>query len=73
MDAMEQGAIDGMQTFDGQLEKMVREGIVTKDDALAYASNQGNLLLRLGSFGAGGPPKPKVEPKPDSMLDMIER
>ncbi|HLR06203.1 MAG TPA: PilT/PilU family type 4a pilus ATPase, partial [Pyrinomonadaceae bacterium] len=50
MDAMEQGAIDGMQTFDGQLERMVREGIVTKDDALAYASNQGNLLLRLGAF-----------------------
>ncbi len=73
MDAMEQGAIDGMQTFDGQLERMVREGIVTKDDALAYASNQGNLLLRLGAFGAAGPPKPKVEPKPDSMLDMIER
>ena len=73
MDAMEQGAIDGMQTFDGQLERMVREGIVTKDDALAYASNQGNLLLRLGAFGAGGTPKPKVEPKPDSMLDMIER
>ncbi len=73
MDAMDQGAIDGMQTFDGQLERMVREGIVTKDDALAYASNQGNLLLRLGAFGAGGPPKPKVEPKPDSLLDMIER
>src|SRR5712692_6620483 len=73
MDAIEQGAIDGMQTFDGQLERMVREGIVTKDDALAYASNQGNLLLRLGAFGAGGPPKPKVEPKPDSLLDMIER
>src|SRR5437016_3679561 len=73
MDAMDQGAIEGMQTFDGQLERMVREGIVTKDDALAYASNQGNLLLRLGAFGAGGPPKPKVEPKPDSMLDMIER
>src|SRR5438876_7691190 len=68
LDAMDQGAIEGMQTFDAQLERMVREGIVTKDDALAYASNQGNLLLRLGAFGAGGPPKPKVEPKPDSML-----
>src|SRR5712691_4274540 len=73
MDAMEQGEIEGMQTFDGQLEKMVREGIVTKDDALTYASNQGNLLLRMGAFGAGGLPKPKVEPKPDSMLDLIER
>jgi twitching motility protein PilT len=73
MDAMEQGEIEGMQTFDGQLEKMIREGIVTKEDALAYASNQGNLLLRLGAFGAGGAPTPKVEPKPDSMLDLIER
>ena len=72
MDAMEQGEVEGMQTFDGQLEKMVREGIVTKEDALAYASNQGNLLLRLGAFGTGEPPEPKVEPKPDSMLDMIE-
>src|SRR5229473_711399 len=73
MDAMEQGETEGMQTFDGQLEQMVRDGIVTKEDALAYASNQGNLLLRLGAFGAGGPPKPKVEPKPDSLLDLIER
>ena len=73
MDAMEQGEIEGMQTFDGQLEKMIREGLVTKEDALAYASNAGNLLLRLGAFGAGGLPKPKVEPKPDSMLDLIER
>jgi Tfp pilus assembly ATPase PilU len=73
MDAMEQGETEGMQTFDGQLEKMVREGLVTKEDALAYASNQGNLLLRLGAFGAGGSPRPKVEPKPDSMLDLIER
>ena len=73
MDAMEQGETEGMQTFDGQLEKMVRAGIITREDALAYASHQGNLLLRLGIFGEGGPPKPKVEPKPDSMLDKIER
>ena len=73
MDAMDQGAIEGMQTFDGQLERMVREGIVTKEDALAYASNAGNLLLRLGAFGAGGPTPSKVEPKPKSILDMIER
>jgi len=72
MDAMEQGGVEGMQTFDGELERMVREGIVTKEDALVYASNSGNLLLRLGAFGAAGPTPPKVEPKP-SILDMIER
>src|SRR5712692_2870506 len=73
MDAMEQGEIEGMQTFDGQLEKMIRAGIITREDALAYASNQGNLLLRLGEYGSGGPPKPRVEPESESMLDMIER
>ena len=73
IDAMEQGETEGMQTFDGQLEKMVRAGIITKEDALAYSSNQGNLLLRLGEYGSGAAPKPRVEPKGDSMLDMIER
>ncbi len=73
MDAMEQGETEGMQTFDGQLEQMVRDGIVTKEDALAYASNQGNLMLRLGAFGSGAAKPAEPQPKPDSMLDMIER
>ncbi|MGZ8846500.1 MAG: type IV pilus twitching motility protein PilT [Pyrinomonadaceae bacterium] len=77
LDAMEQGETEGMQTFDSQIEKLIRNGVVSKDDGVAYASNYGNLLLRLGEFGMGGPPKPKQEPQPEpeagSMLDMIER
>ena len=73
VDAMEQGETEGMQTFDGTIEKMIRSGLITKEDGLAYASNYGNLLLRLGEFGAGMRPKPKPQPKADSMLDMIER
>ncbi|HMJ24365.1 MAG TPA: PilT/PilU family type 4a pilus ATPase [Pyrinomonadaceae bacterium] len=75
LDAMEQGAMEGMQTFDGEIEKLVRAGIVDKADGLAYSSNQGNLLLRLGEYSEGGAAKaaPKPEPKPDSILDMIER
>lgn len=73
-DAMEQGEVEGMQTFDGQIEKMIRNGIVSKDDGLAYASNQGNLLLKLGAFGGDGAvPKPAPKPAADSILDMIER
>jgi twitching motility protein PilT len=82
MDAMEQGDMEGMQTFDGEIEKLVRSGVVSQEDGLAYASNQGNLLLRLGELGGRGEvfaprsepkPDPKPEMKPESMLDMIER
>jgi twitching motility protein PilT len=78
-DAMEQGEMEGMQTFDGEIEKLVRAGVVTKADGLAYASNQGNLLLRLGEYSEGGAAKPaakaepKAEPQRESILDMIER
>ena len=73
VDAMEQGETEGMQTFDGQIEKLIRGGVVSKEDGLAYASNYGNLLLRLGEFGEAAKPKPKPQAKPESMLDMIER
>lgn len=73
LDAMEQGETEGMQTFDSQIEKMIRSGVVTKDDGIAYASNQGNMLLRLGEFGHAEHAKAKPEPKADSMLNMIER
>jgi len=75
MDAMEQGETEGMQTFDGEIEKLVRNGVVSKEDGLAYASNSGNLLLRLGELGGRTAVKsePKPETQPDSILDMIER
>jgi twitching motility protein PilT len=75
MDAMAQGETEGMQTFDGEIEKLVRSGVVSKEDGLAYASNSGNLLLRLGELGGGSAVKSEPTPsaKPDSILDMIER
>jgi twitching motility protein PilT len=73
IDAMEQGDMDGMQTFDGVLETFVREGTVKKDDALAYASNPGNFLLRLSDLGAGAAAaRPSPNGSGGSMLDMIE-
>jgi twitching motility protein PilT len=71
MDAMEQGEQDGMQTFDGVLEKYIREGVVARQDALPYATNANNLTLRLADL----PETPKTEPKkdPSSMLDMLDR
>jgi twitching motility protein PilT len=71
VDAMEQGDQDGMQTFDGVIEKMVRTGVLTQEAAMPYATNAGNLMLRLGDLGDA--PERRPAPKEDSMLDMIER
>jgi twitching motility protein PilT len=73
VDAMEQGDMEGMQTFDGVLEKYVRDGLVKKDDALAYATNSGNLMLRLSDLGvAPAVANPSQNGSGNSMLDMLE-
>jgi twitching motility protein PilT len=62
LDAMDQGELDGMQTFDGVLENLIREGTITSGDGLAYATNANNLQLRLADFG--GAPAPVAAPAP---------
>jgi twitching motility protein PilT len=47
VDAMRDGGADGMQCFDGELERMAREGIIEVQTALAFATNPGNLRLLL--------------------------
>ena len=49
-DAMKDGELEGMQHFDGVLEKMVREGIISKATAIGYATNAGNLNLSLSDY-----------------------
>ena len=75
LDAMQQGDQDGMQTFDGVIENLIREGVLTVEGALPYASNANNLLLRVSDLGGAPPPNPQPETPKDegSMLDMIER
>ena len=75
IDAMEQGDQDGMQTFDKVIESYIREGIVSKEVAIPYATNAGNLLLRLVDMTGEPPPPPdpKRAVESGSMLDLIER
>jgi twitching motility protein PilT len=47
LDAMRDGALDGMQYFDGELEKLVRAGTISMNTALLYATNAGNLRVAL--------------------------
>ncbi len=50
LDAIRDGSQDGMQCFDGELEKLVRENKIELRTALQYATNEGNLLLTLSDF-----------------------
>jgi twitching motility protein PilT len=57
VDAMNDGEIDGMQSFDRVLERMAREGSVTVPTALAYSTNRNNLMLSLHDLTEGMPPE----------------
>jgi twitching motility protein PilT len=74
IDAMEQGDQDGMQTFDTVIENFIREGVVTVETALPYATNQNNLLLKISDLAGAPPPEKRAEPARNetSMLDLIE-
>jgi twitching motility protein PilT len=68
-DAMHDGQVDGMQTFDDELEKLWNQGVITKEIALAYSTNPTNLALRLTDEPAAAPQK---ESEGESMLSMLE-
>jgi len=55
LDAMRDGSTEGMQYFDGELERMVRTGILDLESALSYASNAGNLRLELADLAEAAP------------------
>jgi len=47
LDAMRDGDIDGMQTFDGELENLVRAGTISPTTAYLYATNPNNLRVAM--------------------------
>jgi twitching motility protein PilT len=55
LDAMRDGSTEGMQYFDGELERMVRTGILDLESALSYATNAGNLRLELADLAEAAP------------------
>jgi twitching motility protein PilT len=50
LDAMRDGDTEGMQHFDGEIEKFIRAGIIEFETGLGYATNPGNLRLELADF-----------------------
>jgi twitching motility protein PilT len=61
LDAMRVGDQDGMQHFDGDIERLIREGVIDMDTGLAYATNAGNLQLELADFASSAEADPLLE------------
>ena len=47
LDAMRDGEMDGMQYFDGEIEKLIRAGVISRSTGMLYATNPGNLAVQL--------------------------
>jgi len=63
LDAMRDGDTEGMQHFDGEIEKLIRAGIVDFEVGMTYSSNAGNLRLEMADF-VDNRPKPPAASKP---------
>jgi twitching motility protein PilT len=50
LDAMRDGTTEGMQYFDGELEKFIRAGVVDFETGLGFATNAGNLRLEMQDY-----------------------
>ena len=66
-DAMHDGSVDGMQTFDDEMEKLWNARVISKETALGYATNPTNLALRLVDE-----PTSESSESDKSMMEMLE-
>jgi twitching motility protein PilT len=57
LDAMRDGETEGMQHFDGEIEKMIRAGLIDIETGLSYSTNSGNMRLQIADLSEN-PPKP---------------
>jgi twitching motility protein PilU len=63
-DAMEKSMAEGSQTFEQDLARLVKEGMVSKDEAMAYADSPTNLMWRLQNDDTGKTKKTVAKPEP---------
>jgi twitching motility protein PilT len=78
LDAMKDGETEGMQDFDGSIEKLVRAGVVELETGLAFATNPGNLRLCLADLSeeglrAAAPRPPEKAPEKPSAKSSNSR
>jgi twitching motility protein PilT len=62
LDAMRVGGQEGMQHFDGDIERLIRNGTIDMETGLAYATNPGNLQLDMSDLRLEAEEKAKADP-----------
>jgi twitching motility protein PilT len=75
LDAMNDGSLEGMQTFDNVLISLIKGNAITKEVGVSYATHPGNLLLRLDGLSDGEEyrkPAAAKEAK-DTLPDWLEQ
>ena len=75
LDAMRDGATEGMQCFDDEIEKLIRANVLDIDTGLAYATNEGNLRLLIADLTERGEDLPlagALEPEPAQTTETEE-
>jgi twitching motility protein PilT len=78
LDAMRDGDTEGMQHFDGEIEKLIRADMIDYDTAMAYSTNPGNLRLQLADLlgeapataAANSRPAEKAKPIRETQLEI---
>jgi twitching motility protein PilT len=73
LDAMRDGSTEGMQYFDGEIEKLIREGIVDFETGLTYSTNAGTLRLEMADYVDHPARKPPAAKPSDKVASEFER
>jgi twitching motility protein PilU len=69
-EAMEKALTPGSQTFEQSLFKMIGDGVITQDEALANADSANNLLWLINNTEAGAALNPGADKNPQSKPAM---
>lgn len=66
-EAMEKSLAEGSQTFEADLARLITEGVITRDEGLAYADSPTNLMWRLANDME---PVSRLQPKKEESDDQ---
>ncbi len=73
LDAMRDGDTEGMQHFDGVIEKFIRDGVIDFETGMAFSTNPGNMRLELADFIDNPRTAKAAAPKPsENRLTELE-